>query len=104
MNNPRDSSKPQNQLDHQPEQVSAAAFPSDYELRISGRISTHAAAWFEGMTITIDDSTTPPQTIIRSRLVDQAALYGLISRGATGVDAAGGGPRRTRARRGDGYR
>ena len=80
MNNPRDSSNPQNQPDGQPEPVAAAAFPSDYELRVSGRISTHAAAWFEGMTLTVDEATTPPQTIIRSHLVDQAALYGLISR------------------------
>jgi hypothetical protein len=75
MNNPGDSSKPQNQP-----KSADTAFPSDYELRVSGRISTHAAAWFEGMTITVDETTTSPQTIIRSHLVDQAALYGLISR------------------------
>lgn len=80
MNNPRDSSKPHSRPDHQPEPVPAAAFPSDYELRVSGRISAHAAAWFEGMTLIVDEATTPPQTIIRSHLVDQAALYGLISR------------------------
>lgn len=79
MNNPPDCPKPHNQPDGQPEPV-AAAFPSDYELRVSGRISTHAATWFEGMTLTVDETTTPPQTIIRSHLVDQAALYGLISR------------------------
>ena len=77
MNNPRDSSNSQDQ--NQPE-LTDVTFPSNYELRISGRISTHAAAWFEGMTLTVDEATTPPQTIIRSLLVDQAALYGLISR------------------------
>ena len=80
MKNPPDCSQPQNHPDVQPEPVAAAAFPSDYELRVSGRISTHAAAWFEGMTLSVDEATTPPQTIIRSQLIDQAALYGLISR------------------------
>lgn len=80
MNNPHASLKPHNQPDDQPEPVAAAVFPSDYELRVSGRISTHAATWFEGMRLTVDEATTPPQTIIRSHLVDQAALYGLISR------------------------
>lgn len=80
MNNPRDSSKPQKLPDDRLEPMYATAFPSDYELRVCGRISTHAAAWFEGMTLTVDEATTPPQTIIRAPVVDQTALYGLISR------------------------
>ena len=54
--------------------------PSYYEIRISGRLSQQTATWFEEMSMTIDEKTTPPNTILRGYLVDQAALYGLISR------------------------
>lgn len=53
---------------------------SDYEICIEGRLGSQSAAWFEDMTLTINEETTPPQTIIRGHIVDQAALYGLISR------------------------
>lgn len=51
-----------------------------YEFRVSGRLSTETADWFEDMTLTVDETTTPPQTIIQGVIRDQAALYGLISR------------------------
>lgn len=51
-----------------------------YEIRLNGRFSTETANWFEDMTLTIDETTTPPQTIIQGVIRDQAALYGLISR------------------------
>jgi hypothetical protein len=54
--------------------------PAYYEICISGRLSEQAAAWFEDMTLTFNEESTPPQTIIRGYFVDQAALYGLISR------------------------
>ena len=59
---------------------SLAFTPSDYEICIQGRLGSHTAAWFEDMTLTINEETIPPQTIIRGYFVDQAALYGLISR------------------------
>jgi hypothetical protein len=51
-----------------------------YEFRVNGRLSPTTAAWFEDMTLTIDKTTTPPQTIIQGIIRDQSALYGLISR------------------------
>jgi len=57
-----------------------AFVPSQYEICIEGRLGPHTAAWFEDMTLTVDEETIPPQTIIRGYIVDQAALYGLINR------------------------
>ena len=54
--------------------------PSDYEIRIEGRLGSQIAAWFADMTLAVNEETHPPQTIIRGTLVDQAALYGLINR------------------------
>lgn len=51
-----------------------------YEICIKGRLSQQAAAWFEGMTLTVDESQSPPQTIISGYIRDQTVLYGLISR------------------------
>jgi hypothetical protein len=59
---------------------SLAFTPSDYEICIEGRLGPHSAAWFEDMTLEVDEETTPPQTIICGYFVDQAALYGLIGR------------------------
>lgn len=64
-----------------PENPDSLAFtPSDYEICIKGRLGPQTAAWFEDMTLTVNEETIPPQTIIRGYIVDQAALYGLISR------------------------
>jgi len=62
------------------EPESPAFTPSDYEICIEGRLGPHSAAWFEDMTLMVDEQTIPPQTVIRGYFVDQAALYGLISR------------------------
>jgi hypothetical protein len=54
--------------------------PSVYELRVEGRLGHESAPWFEDVTLTIDESSSPVQTVIRGAIRDQAALYGLISR------------------------
>lgn len=51
-----------------------------FELRVAGRLDQQHSAWFEDMTLEVDDSLSPPQTIIRGPIRDQSALYGLISR------------------------
>ena len=65
-----------------PEEFQFDPFPADtvYELRISGRLGQATLTWFEDLTVSIDESTTPVQTVILSPMRDQAALYGLISR------------------------
>jgi len=59
---------------------SLAFTPSNYEICVEGRLGSQTSAWFEDMTVTVNEDRSPPQTIIRGYLVDQAALYGLISR------------------------
>jgi hypothetical protein len=53
---------------------------SRYELRINGRLAQETATWFEDVTLIVDETTTPPQTILQGIIRDQSALYGLISR------------------------
>ena len=48
--------------------------PMVYQIRINGRLGRQWTAWFEGMTITWTDN----ETILTGRVVDQAALYGLL--------------------------
>jgi hypothetical protein len=54
--------------------------PAYYEFRVNGRLSKHAAPWFEGMELSVERAHNPVQTIIRGHIPDQAALHGLISR------------------------
>jgi hypothetical protein len=54
--------------------------PKLYELRVDGRLGRESASWFEDMTLTVDESTSPVQTVIQGHIRDEAALYGLISR------------------------
>ena len=51
--------------------------PMHYRLRVHGQLASHWTAWFDGLTVTAhaDGSTT-----LQGPVVDQAALYGLISR------------------------
>jgi hypothetical protein len=61
----------------------AALGPSDptpverYEIRVSGRLGSRWAAWFEGLTLTNEDDGT---TVISGPVVDQAALHGLLQK------------------------
>ena len=47
-----------------------------YEIRVQGTLSPDWAEWFEGMQIRQEEG----QTILRGRIVDQAALHGLLSK------------------------
>ena len=51
-----------------------------YRMCVRGRLSQTGAAWFEGFTLTVDETTRPPQTRLEGPVMDQAALHGLISR------------------------
>lgn len=65
--------------DNRPEWKSAV-FPCVYRLRVRGRIKDHARMWFRGMEVMVDETHTPPQTVIVGEILDLAQLYGLISR------------------------
>ena len=51
-----------------------------YRICVRGRLSQTGAAWFEGFTLTVDETTAPPQTCLEGPMMDQAALHGLIGR------------------------
>jgi hypothetical protein len=48
-----------------------------YEIRIKGHLSKRWTAWFDGMTITLEDNG---DTLLTSPVVDQAALHGLLKK------------------------
>ena len=45
-----------------------------YEIRLQGRLDSRWSARFEGMTLTTGDGST----LLTGRVVDQAALHGLL--------------------------
>jgi hypothetical protein len=69
-------------MSHIPDDFKVQPFPTEtvYELRISGQLRQPTLDWFEDVNITVDKTSSPPQTVISGPMRDQAALYGLISR------------------------
>lgn len=48
-----------------------------YKIRIKGQLDSQWTDWFEGLTITLDDSG---DTLLTGPVVDQAALHGLLKK------------------------
>ena len=48
-----------------------------YEIRLTGRLDTHWAAWFDGLTVSHETDGT---TVISGPIADQAALHGVLQR------------------------
>lgn len=48
-----------------------------YQIRLKGQLGSQWSDWFEGMTITLDDSG---DTLVSGPVVDQAALHGLLKK------------------------
>ncbi len=48
-----------------------------YEIRVTGHLSSRWAAWFDGLSLTRADDGT---TVIRGPIVDQAALHGVLQK------------------------
>ena len=46
-----------------------------YEIRIKGHLDPTWSEWFEGLTVTHEDSG---DTVLSGNLVDQAALHGVL--------------------------
>ena len=46
-----------------------------YEIRLKGHLDARWAAWFDGLSITHEGDGT---TVIHGKLVDQAALHGVL--------------------------
>ena len=51
--------------------------PPVYEIRIKGHLGSQWTDWFEGLTITLEDSG---DTLLTGMVTDQAALYGLLKK------------------------
>jgi hypothetical protein len=51
--------------------------PGRYEIRLEGHLHPRWAAWFDGMTLTTRSDGT---TVLEGRVVDQAALHGLLGK------------------------
>ena len=51
--------------------------PGLYAIRIKGHLDCRWAAWFEGLTISLEDNG---DTLLTGSVVDQAALHGLLRR------------------------
>lgn len=48
-----------------------------YQIRIRGHLSRPRLAWFEGLTITLEEDG---HTLLTGPVVDQAALHGLLKK------------------------
>jgi hypothetical protein len=57
--------------------VSSAREPEWYEIRLQGHLDERWAAWFDDMAVEPEDDGV---TVLRGRVVDQAALHGLLAR------------------------
>jgi hypothetical protein len=51
--------------------------PDVYQIRIKGHLDKRWAAWFEGLTITLEEDDN---TLLTGQVIDQAALHGLLKR------------------------
>ena len=51
--------------------------PTVYQIRIKGHLGSQWTDWFEGLTITVEDSG---ETLLTGLVVDQAALHGLLKK------------------------
>lgn len=48
-----------------------------YEIRLTGRLDAHWAAWFDGLAVSQERDGI---TVISGRIADQAALHGVLQR------------------------
>ena len=48
-----------------------------YEIRLKGHLEARWAAWFDGLSLTLESDGT---TVIRGSAIDQAALHGLLGK------------------------
>lgn len=57
--------------------ISNLGQPVVYQIRLEGHLGCQWIAWFEGLTIALEDNG---ETLLTGRVADQAALYGLLRR------------------------
>jgi hypothetical protein len=55
--------------------------PEVYQIKVQGRLPENWSAWFDNMTITVENETScVAVTTMTGTLTDQVALHGLLSR------------------------
>ena len=64
-------------MDERIPQGGASPDAESYEIRLSGQLDAHWAAWFDGMTVRAEGDGT---TVISGSIADQAALHGILQR------------------------
>jgi hypothetical protein len=63
-------------MTNQFDQPAEPRLPTLYQIRITGRLDARWARWFEGLTVSHDGG----DTLLTGRVIDQAALHGLLRR------------------------
>jgi hypothetical protein len=57
------------------------AGPSNYRIRVSGKVKESWSEWFNGMTIDFElEAGEVPVSILSGTLPDQSALYGVLGK------------------------
>lgn len=51
--------------------------PASYRIRVKGQVGPEWSEWFDGMTITCDETN---ETTLFGQVLDQAALYGILNK------------------------
>jgi hypothetical protein len=51
--------------------------PMTYQIRLKGHLGCEWTDWFEGLTVTLEDSG---DTVLTGPVIDQAALHGLLKK------------------------
>lgn len=72
--NPRNGTKA---MSNEPSSQPDIPQPMLYQIRIKGHLDSQWTDWFEGLTITLEEDG---DTLLTGRLVDQAALHGLLKK------------------------
>lgn len=55
--------------------------PTTYQIRVKGRLDESWSDWFDGMVIGVENGSSGSDvTTITGRIVDQAALHGILNR------------------------
>ncbi len=62
-------------LDPKPDPKFDLTEPMLYQIRLKGHLGSEWTAWFENLTITLEDNG---DTLLVGPVIDQAALYGLL--------------------------
>ena len=73
---PGDQKKLRLMTDHRHTQTNADQ-PVIYQIRVKGHLSRQWTDWFEGLSITLEDSGN---TLLTGPVLDQAALHGLLKK------------------------